>query len=201
MNALGQKRMSMRIPSSIDAHHSIAQVERLTCRFGSMPLLVASDWLIIENSYFCYIGKSRETASCYSNGRPGRGEEFSRSAWRPNVGHRQELLRCVCRSHWILTALNARRSYIHLTAFFSGRCSLHIAVLKENEQIVQYLASTFKECVNIGDNVSAACRRPYLRKTSNAKIMNHFVSFAVGTHVSPLRDGSAQCGSAQPNPH
>lgn len=36
----------------------------------------------------------------------------------------------------------------------SGRCSLHIAVLRENESIVRYIAKNHPETLNIGDNVS-----------------------------------------------
>lgn len=39
---------------------------------------------------------------------------------------------------------------------YYGRCSLHIAVLKEQEDIVEYLASTVKPLLKIGDNVSPA---------------------------------------------
>lgn len=35
----------------------------------------------------------------------------------------------------------------------SGRTALHIAVLKEKEEIVRYLATTVKETLLIGDNV------------------------------------------------
>lgn len=38
-----------------------------------------------------------------------------------------------------------------------GRCSLHIAVLREHEDIVLYLAKTYPETLRIGDNVSNAC--------------------------------------------
>lgn len=35
-----------------------------------------------------------------------------------------------------------------------GRCSLHIAVLCQQEEIVDYLANTFPETLKLGDNVS-----------------------------------------------
>lgn len=35
-----------------------------------------------------------------------------------------------------------------------GRCSLHIAVLCQQEEIVDYLANTFPETLKVGDNVS-----------------------------------------------
>jgi len=35
-----------------------------------------------------------------------------------------------------------------------GRCSLHIAVLCQQEEIVDYLAITFPDTLRIGDNVS-----------------------------------------------
>lgn len=35
-----------------------------------------------------------------------------------------------------------------------GRCTLHIAVLCQQEEIVDYLASTFPDTLRIGDNVS-----------------------------------------------
>lgn len=37
---------------------------------------------------------------------------------------------------------------------YFGRSALHIAVLKEREDIVQYLATTVKQSLRIGDNVS-----------------------------------------------
>lgn len=35
-----------------------------------------------------------------------------------------------------------------------GRCALHIAVLRENAEIVEYIAKTYPETLTIGDNVS-----------------------------------------------
>lgn len=35
-----------------------------------------------------------------------------------------------------------------------GRCSLHIAVLCQQEEIVDYIANTFPDTLKIGDNVS-----------------------------------------------
>lgn len=35
-----------------------------------------------------------------------------------------------------------------------GRCTLHIAVLCQQEEIVDYLANTFTDTLKIGDNVS-----------------------------------------------
>lgn len=37
--------------------------------------------------------------------------------------------------------------------FFTGRCSLHVAVLMENEEIVEFIASNFKQTLRIGDNL------------------------------------------------
>lgn len=37
---------------------------------------------------------------------------------------------------------------------FTGRTALHIAVLKEKEDAVQYLATSIKQTLHIGDNVS-----------------------------------------------
>lgn len=34
-----------------------------------------------------------------------------------------------------------------------GRCALHIAVLRENEEMVRYIARTYPETLRIGDNV------------------------------------------------
>lgn len=34
-----------------------------------------------------------------------------------------------------------------------GRCSLHIAVLWQQEEIVDYLANTFPDTLGLGDNV------------------------------------------------
>lgn len=36
----------------------------------------------------------------------------------------------------------------------SGRCSIHVAVLQENEEIVDYISTKFKQTLRIGDNVS-----------------------------------------------
>lgn len=36
-----------------------------------------------------------------------------------------------------------------------GRCSLHIAVLCQQEEIVDYLANTFKDTLKLGDNVKS----------------------------------------------
>lgn len=38
---------------------------------------------------------------------------------------------------------------------YYGRCSIHIAVLKEQEEVVDYLASNFKKLLTLGDNVIA----------------------------------------------
>lgn len=38
--------------------------------------------------------------------------------------------------------------------FFTGRCCLHIAVLMENEEIVEYIANNFRQSLRVGDNVS-----------------------------------------------
>lgn len=35
----------------------------------------------------------------------------------------------------------------------SGRCSLHVAVLHEHEEMVDYLATNFRQTLRIGDNV------------------------------------------------
>lgn len=35
-----------------------------------------------------------------------------------------------------------------------GRCTLHIAVLCQQEEIVDYLANTFPETLHVGDNVT-----------------------------------------------
>lgn len=39
-------------------------------------------------------------------------------------------------------------------SLFTGRTALHIAVLKTNEEAVQYLATNIKQTLHIGDNVS-----------------------------------------------
>lgn len=36
----------------------------------------------------------------------------------------------------------------------TGRTALHIAILKEREDIVQFLATTIKQTLFLGDNVS-----------------------------------------------
>lgn len=47
--------------------------------------------------------------------------------------------------------------YIHIFNYnfvvSLGRCSSHVAVLKENEEIVDYISSRFKQTLRIGDNV------------------------------------------------
>lgn len=35
-----------------------------------------------------------------------------------------------------------------------GRCTIHVAVLCEQEEIVDYLAINFPDTLNVGDNVS-----------------------------------------------
>lgn len=37
-----------------------------------------------------------------------------------------------------------------------SRCALHIAVLRENEELAEYIAKTYPETLRIGDNVSIA---------------------------------------------
>lgn len=37
--------------------------------------------------------------------------------------------------------------------FITGRSSMHIAVLLEHEEIVDFLASNFRQTLKIGDNV------------------------------------------------
>lgn len=49
-----------------------------------------------------------------------------------------------------------------------GRCSLHIAVLCQQEEIVDYLAITFPDTLRIGDNVSIHLR---LKKNTNFTIL------------------------------
>lgn len=34
-----------------------------------------------------------------------------------------------------------------------GRCALHVAVLRENEETVRYIAKMYPETLRIGDNV------------------------------------------------
>lgn len=34
-----------------------------------------------------------------------------------------------------------------------GRCALHIAILRENEELVKFIAKTYPETLRIGDNV------------------------------------------------
>lgn len=36
-----------------------------------------------------------------------------------------------------------------------GRCTLHVAVLCQHEEIVDFLSNTFPDTLNVGDNVSA----------------------------------------------
>lgn len=47
-----------------------------------------------------------------------------------------------------------------------GRCTLHIAVLCQQEEIVDYLANTFPETLKVGDNVSDAYKRKSGSKTA-----------------------------------
>lgn len=35
----------------------------------------------------------------------------------------------------------------------SGRCAIHVAVLHQNEETVDYIASNFKQTLRLGDNV------------------------------------------------
>lgn len=42
-----------------------------------------------------------------------------------------------------------------------GRCSLHVAVLCQHEELVAFLAHNFPDTLHVGDNVSAAPKRYY----------------------------------------
>uniref|UniRef100_A0A182V0K4 ANK_REP_REGION domain-containing protein n=1 Tax=Anopheles merus TaxID=30066 RepID=A0A182V0K4_ANOME len=57
---------------------------------------------------------------------------------------------------------------------YYGRCSLHIAVLMENEDIVDYLASNFKAALKIGDNLD---RTPlhYAMGVSNVEALSRIL--------------------------
>lgn len=37
---------------------------------------------------------------------------------------------------------------------FVGRCAIHVAVIHQNEEIVDYIAGNFKSTLRMGDNVS-----------------------------------------------
>ncbi|KFB49183.1 AGAP009821-PA-like protein [Anopheles sinensis] len=57
---------------------------------------------------------------------------------------------------------------------YYGRCSLHIAILMENEDIVDYLASNFKAALRIGDNLD---RTPlhYAMGVSNVEALSRIL--------------------------
>ncbi|XP_035915011.1 uncharacterized protein LOC118513411 isoform X2 [Anopheles stephensi] len=57
---------------------------------------------------------------------------------------------------------------------YYGRCSLHIAILMENEDIVDYLASNFKAALKIGDNLE---RTPlhYAMGVSNVEALSRIL--------------------------
>lgn len=53
----------------------------------------------------------------------------------------------------------------------TGRCSLHIAVLHEHEDIVRYIAKTHPKTLRVGDNVS------------NFAAVFKFVTRTIGLHI------------------
>lgn len=65
-----------------------------------------------------------------------------------------------------------------------GRTALHIAVLKENEEVVEHFVNIYSEALKIGDNVSCAI----LKRAKKNKIYLATL-FAAGTHRFALRHG------------
>lgn len=42
----------------------------------------------------------------------------------------------------------------NLVCVYIGRCAIHVAVLHQNEETVEYIASNFRQTLRMGDNVS-----------------------------------------------
>lgn len=99
---------------------------------------------------YIYLDGARKITSCHTYGWYYNSEEIDWiTAWTWS-GQSQKLLRYV----W-LELICFDGDLIEQFAAFSGRCSIHIAVLKERDEIVQYLATLIKQTLHIGDNVSA----------------------------------------------
>lgn len=64
-----------------------------------------------------------------------------------------------------------------------GRTALHIAVLKEREEIVHYLAARFKQVLQIGDNVSNESLK-FALLCSNLNSLFIFFSFSLTLSLS-----------------
>lgn len=64
---------------------------------------------------------------------------------------------------------------------------MHIAILKEQEDIVDYIGRTFRQTLKIGDNVSETEIRAincYISKS-----LSFLRALAVGTYTAPLCNG------------
>lgn len=71
-------------------------------------------------------------------------------------GNRKDLNWYERRIIMVSTISVSKVSQVYLSRLISGRCSIHVAVLMENEEIVEHLASNFKSALKIGDNVRKA---------------------------------------------
>ncbi|KAI4481677.1 hypothetical protein M0804_009198 [Polistes exclamans] len=68
--------------------------------------------------------------------------------------HRAIRLADVAKVKELLNKNNGGGKLLAVGKNITGRCALHIAVLRENEEIVRMIAKTYPETLRIGDNVS-----------------------------------------------
>lgn len=54
-------------------------------------------------------------------------------------------------------SINYTEQQIFKLLLITGRCAAHVAVLKENEEILDYIASKYKQSLRVGDNVCFNC--------------------------------------------
>jgi hypothetical protein len=55
----------------------------------------------------------------------------------------------------ILTPEEGKGSLLAVAKNVYGRCCLHIAVLCQEEEMTKFIATTFRQTLRVGDNVSA----------------------------------------------
>lgn len=95
----------------------------------------------------------------------------------------------------IITVLTSRDKIFNFLNYISefwkffrtGRTALHIAILKEREEIVQYLATKINQTLHIGDNVNI-----HFILFLNENVIS-LIFPIVGTYGTSLCDGCQQC--------
>lgn len=60
-----------------------------------------------------------------------------------------------------------------------GRCAIHIAVLRENAEIVEFIAKNYPETLTIGDNVRISKKTSLLKILSSLSLMSYFVCLVI----------------------